>query len=246
MRVGRHVGTASARAGLVGNPSDGFGGAVLATPVDAFRATVTVVDGPRTSVHGPARTWDTVSALADDVTRAGHEGGDRLVTAAVAQLAAFAREQRGPDVDGDRFRLRWRTSIPRSVGLAGSSAIVVATMRALLQRWSLDVDARVLAVLAVEAERSLGITAGLQDRVVQAVVETVLMEFGEEAWTTVGGRRVPAVRRTAPPSPIPLYLAWRPAAAAPSQHYHRGLAERFGDGAAAVVDAVRHLGALAA
>ena len=247
MREGRHVGTASARAGLVGNPSDGFGGAVLATPVDAFGATVTVVDAPRTTVRGPARTWDTVSSLTDDVTRAGHEGGDRLVTAAIAQLAAFAGEDRPrPDVDGDRFLLRWRTSIPRSVGLAGSSAIVVATMRALAQRWSLDVDARVLAVLAVEAERSLGITAGLQDRVVQAVGETVLMDFGEDAWGTVGGRRVPEVRRTAPPSPIPLYLAWRPAAAAPSQHYHRSLAERFGDGEAAVVDAVRPLGALAA
>ena len=246
MRVGRHIGRASARAGLVGNPSDGFGGAVLATPVHGFSATVSVVDAPVTSVHGPSRTWDTVSALTEDVARAGHEGADRLVTAAVVQLAAWAREHRpGSDVDDDRVRLRWRTTIPRSVGLAGSSAIVVATMRALVQRWSLHLDPRALAVLAVEAERSLGITAGMQDRLVQAVGETVLMEFGDEAWTTVDGCRVPAVRRVSPPSPVPLYLAWRPDAASPSHRYHRSLADRFRDGEEPVADAMRRLGTLA-
>ena len=248
MRVGRHIGRASARAGLVGNPSDGFGGAVLATPVHALSATVTVVDAPVTSVHGPARAWATVSALTEDVAQAGHEGGDRLVTAAVTQLAAWVREHRSRgdvDVDDDRVRLRWRTTIPRSVGLAGSSAIVVATMRALVQRWSLQVDPLVLAVLAVEAERSLGITAGMQDRVVQAVGETVLMEFGEGAWTTVDGCRVPAVRPVSPPSPIPLYVAWRPLAASPSHHYHRSLADRFRAGEEPVVDAMQRLGALA-
>ena len=247
MGVGRHVGRASARAGLVGNPSDGFGGAVLATPVHAFSGTVSVVDATATSVRGPSRTWDTVSAMTDDVARAGHEGGDRLVTAAVARLAAWVREHRRDrhDVDEDRFRLRWRTTIPRSVGLAGSSAIVVATMRALEQRWSLDLDPRVLAVLAVEAERSLGITAGMQDRLVQAVGETVVMDFGDEAWVVVDGCRVPTVRRAAPPTPIPLYLAWRPEAASPSQHYHRSLADRFGEGEQDVVRAMGRLAAMA-
>ncbi len=88
-----------ARAGLAGNPSDLYGGAVLAVPIPSLRAQVEIVDAPTTQV-------------------AGHEDGLRLIEAAVA---------RGPS-PGSPFALRWITDIPRSVGLAGSSAIVIATL----------------------------------------------------------------------------------------------------------------------
>jgi glucuronokinase len=222
--------SASARAGLVGNPSDGYGGAVLATPVPGLVAEVVVEDADRLSVEGPADEWGWpgVTALVDHVGRYGHEGGQRLVTAAIARLA-----QAAGDVDDRPFVVRWSTTIPRSVGLAGSSALVVATLRALALRWRVDLPAAELARLALEAERDeLGIGAGLMDRAVQATGATVLVE-GE------GFRTVEA------PSAIPLVVAWDPSAAAPSGRYHAGLRRRFDDGERAVVAAMDELAGLA-
>jgi glucuronokinase len=222
--------TASARVGLVGNPSDGYGGAVLAAPVPVLAAEAVLTDADRLSVEGPPdeAAWAGVAALVAHVDRYGHEGGQRLVTAAVARLARTAGE-----VDRRPFRVRWSTTIPRSVGLAGSSALVVATLRALARRWDLDLGVEALARLALEVERDeLGIPAGLMDRAVQAAGATVLVD-GD------------GFRSVAAPAPLPLVVAWDPAAAAPSGRYHAGLRRRFDDGEPVVVAAMEELAGLA-
>ena len=222
--------SASARAGLAGNPSDGYGGAVVATPVPSLVAEVVVADADRLSVEGPRdeASWPGVAALVGHVGRYGHEGGSRLVTAAVARLARTVGE-----VDDRPFVVRWTTTIPRSVGLAGSSAVVVATLRAVAERWGVALAPEELARLALAVEREdLGIAAGLQDRAVQAAEATVLVE-GD-------GFRVLRA-----PRPVALVVAWDPAAAGPSQHYHAGLRRRFDDGDRAVVGAMEQLAGLA-
>src|ERR1700727_331119 len=98
-RVGR--GVASARAALAGNPSDGYGGAVLALALPARRAT--------------ARAWRSEAAAGDPPAE--------LVTATVARCTA----ELGPAARAVTS-VAWDTSIPRAVGLGGSSAIVVATL----------------------------------------------------------------------------------------------------------------------
>jgi glucuronokinase len=224
--------SASARAGLVGNPSDAYGGAVVAAPVPGLVAEVVVADADRLSVEGPPdeSSWPGVGALIEHVGRYGHEGGQRLVTAAVARLARAAG---GGAVDERPFVVRWTTGIPRSVGLAGSSALVVATLRALAERWGLALAPDELARLALEAERDeLGIGAGLMDRAVQASGATVLVDGA-------GFRPLTA------PAPIPLAVAWDPAAAAPSGRYHARLRRRFDDGDPVVVDAMTELAGLA-
>jgi glucuronokinase len=216
--------------GLVGNPSDGYGGAVLAAPVPDLAAEVVLADADRLSVEGPSdeAAWPGVAALVAHVDRYGHEGGQRLVTAAVARLARTAGA-----VDDRPFRVRWSTTIPRSVGLAGSSALVVATLRALAGRWGLDLADDALARLALEVERDeLGIAAGLMDRAVQATGATVLVE-GD------------GFRTVAAPAPIPLVVAWDAAAAAPSGRYHGALRRRFDDGEPGVVAAMEELAGLA-
>ena len=69
------------------------------------------------------------------------------------------------------FTLEYDTTIPRQVGLAGSSAIVTATLKCLMEFFNLGVkdipkELQPKFILDVEKEE-LKINAGLQDRVVQ-------------------------------------------------------------------------------
>src|SRR6266700_1848727 len=95
-------GRAAARAALAGNPSDGYGGAVLAVALPQLAATVTA--SPGSGRVQPA---------------------SELVSATVARFARLELpDARGAD-------LSWRTTIPLTVGLGGSSAIVIAALSAL-------------------------------------------------------------------------------------------------------------------
>jgi glucuronokinase len=194
---GSASGTAPARAALAGNPSDGYGGAVLALCLPALRARVRVA---------PARGWDVRPAAAAP-----------LVRAAAARFGRWHR--RDPDAAGP-LQARVHTTIPREVGLAGSSAIVVATLRALgaLHGAPIGVDELPEVALAAETEE-LGIAAGLQDRVAQARGGLVFMDFAQDA-----GR--PAVQELAPALLPDLLVAWRASQAAPSGVTHAGLRER--------------------
>ena len=106
-------------------------------------------------------------------------------------------------------RVEVDSTIPRSVGLAGSSAIVIATIRAMIsahpdEPWarSLVAEPALLASLALAAEREiLGIAAGLQDRVVQTLGGTVAMEFGARLHAhdrRLRGRDVPPAAAASP------------------------------------------------
>lgn len=223
--------TVPARIHLAGNPSDGYGGAVLSTVVPELAATVRAERARRFSVTGPAQSWSSLTALADDGARYGHDGGDRLVTAALATLHRLLP----PSLDRAPLAFEWETTIPRSVGLGGSSAIVVATMVAALGSWGLDVPDHELAEAALVAEtEELGITAGLADRVAQVARTTVL--------TDCRGPHT-EIERVAVGAPMLLTLAWSAAAAAPSGDYHAGLGARAGD--AEVRSAMARLASLA-
>ena len=201
-----------ARAHLAGNPSDGYGGAVLSMTVPTLVATVVATGADRFSIHGPTDTWDSMGSLVDETRRLGHHGGDRLVRAALIRLDRTL----APDVVRLPARFEWSTTIPRSVGLGGSSALVLATMRAALHLWQVDERPSDLslaeAALAAETE-DLGISAGLADRTVQAIGGAVLTDC----------RAAPMATPVAPGRDIALTLLWRSEAAAPSGEYHARL-----------------------
>ena len=190
-------GSAHARAALAGNPSDGFGGAVLACCVGELRAWAR-------AEHAPVLRSDPPNELVD---------------------AAVARFGCGP------CTVSWGTQVPREVGLAGSSAIITATVRALCALHGRALEPGELAemVLAVEVE-DLGIAAGPQDRYAQAHGGVVLMDFSGA---------VPRVERLDPALLPPLFLAWRTDAAETSHAVHGGLRERAGQ--AAVREAMARL-----
>jgi glucuronokinase len=187
--------TCFARAALAGNPSDGYGGAVVAVPLRELSAVASVEESDTFSVRAPDRALN------------------RLLSATADEF-----EARVVPIDGGT--LSAITTVPRSVGLAGSSALVVSALRALAaanaHRWD-PIDLAETA-LAVERDR-LGIEAGLQDRLVQAVGSTVAMEFDP-----VGFR---ALRS---PIDLPLFVAWSTSGAEPSNTLHRSLRRRFDAG----------------
>jgi glucuronokinase len=198
------AGHAPARAALAGNPSDGYGGAVLAVAVADFGARATAARAAR-----------------DDF------GGLDLVG------AAGRRHRRWSGIR-DPVAVRVECSVPVEVGLAGSSAIVIATLRALGELHGARVPAAELPALALAVEtEELGIAAGLQDRLVQVHAGLVFMDFGSE----------PA--RHAPLDPAllpPLFLAWRAGAGAASGGFHGALRARFASGDPAVRRAMAALG----
>lgn len=200
-------GEAPARAALAGNPSDGYGGAVLAVTLERHRARAT------------ARRAKTPQIAPESA----------LVRATVGR---FAR-QHAPAAA--TTAVQWTTTIPRSVGLGGSSAIVIATLRALSQLYSvslLEADLAQLA-LAVEVEE-LGIAAGLQDRVAQAYGGLTFMDFAPDG----DGRRY---ERLDPALLPPLTVAWRPDTACESGTVHASLQDRYANGERVVTEALAEL-----
>jgi glucuronokinase len=234
-----NIGIGVARAGLAGNPSDALGGAAIAIPIPALAARVELVDADHISVRGPvgAHTWGSMDDLDAEVAHHGHEGADRLVTAALVTLWRWAGDRQPWSTTP--FQAVWSTDIPRSVGLAGSSALIVATMRAAAERWGLSIDAPVLAGLALETERTeLGLPAGWMDRAVQAHNAPTWMDA--RTITRVDGLDLPLMRAVTP-APIDLVVAWDPTGAAPSRRLHGGLRDRHEAGDPAMVSAVASL-----
>jgi glucuronokinase len=207
MPTGRSVvATCTARAALAGNPSDGYGGAVLAVPVPDLLATVASSEA---EVFGVRAADADLHALLTATADAYAEAVGALPTVSISAS----------------------TTIPRSVGLAGSSALVVATLRSLggwsERRW----DRIELAELALAVERDrLGIAAGLQDRLLQAVAQPALMRFDPVSFVTIDV-----------PADLPLYVAWLADAAAPSDMVHRSLRRRYEAGDELVVQTMRDL-----
>jgi glucuronokinase len=207
--------TAPARAALAGNPSDGFGGRTLALALPAFEARVTVE---------PGVSFDVDRALA-----AGGEGA--LLAAALRRLARLGLvPERG-------VVLRCESGIPAEVGLAASSALVVAALRALSETFGLALEPGTVAREALAAEvDELGIAAGPQDRVVQAHGGLVAMDFGGREWQ---------IERLDPRLLPPLFVAWDNRIAAHSGDYHAALRVRHAAGDPHVLRDMRLLADLA-
>ena len=133
MQIIRH--RAYARAGLVGNPSDGYHGKTISIIVRNFQADVILYEWERIEIllsQKDHSRFETVDDLVDDVKLHSYYGGVRLVKATIKRFVEFCAQQREHDRPGfelsDRkFAIRYETNIPRQVGLAGSSAIIVAT-----------------------------------------------------------------------------------------------------------------------
>lgn len=230
---------AYARAGLVGNPSDGYFGKTISFILRNFRATVNLWESPHFEIvptHGDLARFDSVNSFLKDQKLHGYYGGMRLVKAAIKKFHDHCREN---DIElPDRsFTVSFQTDIPRLVGLAGSSAIVVAMVRVLMRFYGVQIPTHVLPGLAWSVEKDeLGISCGLQDRVIQTYEGMVEMDFDRKLLEGRGyGQYTPLRSEKLPP----LYVAYDPNRAEVSDIPHRGLRERFNRGDPEVVGAMQ-------
>jgi glucuronokinase len=142
--------------------------------------------------------------------------------------------------------VRYETTIPRQVGLAGSSAIIVATLRCLMEFYDVEIpiEAQPTFVLLVEQEE-LGIAVGLQDRVIQVYEGLVYMDFDPGREHRVAGLRCFFYEPMDPASLPPLYIAHHETLGEPTEVFHSNIRERFNRGDAEVVGAMRRFADLA-
>ena len=173
-----------ARAGLLGNPSDGYFGRALSVALSNFRATVALEESAELRIQSSA--FQSMEDLVDSVRRHGYDGNDRLAQATAKTFCDHCSEQ-DIALPARNFTLRYESSIPRQVGLAGSSAIVTATLRALMAFFEVEIplERQPSVVLSAEVDE-LGITAGLQDRVAQVYQGLVYMDLSEGLMEDLG------------------------------------------------------------
>jgi glucuronokinase len=191
----RTFGTAFPRAGLLGNPSDIYGGRVIAFSFDNFRAEVTIE---------PA-----------EATEIAPDGG------LLGALWTVFRERHLPAGVAPTFRMRFHSDIPRQVGLAGSSAILIAGLRALMERFAVRIEPIAQAELALEIEAELlGIVAGPMDRVIQ-VFEGVQFIDCRRPLRVEGVRALDATRLP------PAFVAYDPHPGEASGVVHSPVRERW-------------------
>jgi glucuronokinase len=226
---------AYARAGLVGNPSDGYFGKTISFIIRNFSATVRLWESPHFEIvpgHGDLARFDSIKAYLRSQKLHGYYGGMRLVKAAVKKFHEWAA-QHDKGLHQRCFTISYESTIPRLVGMAGSSAIITATMRALMKFYELEIPKHDVPSVVLSVERDeLGISAGLQDRVIQTYEGMVYMDFDKRLLESRGYGNYESLK---PPSPPPVYVAFDPDRAEVSDVPHRNLRELYNRGDETVV-----------
>ncbi len=230
--------TVYARAGLVGNPSDGYFGKTIAVSIPNFSATVRLLASESLDVRHDGTTLFSASDLGElcDISRAsGYHGETRLTLATLAVFVEHCR-RKGLYIRDRKFVLDYRTDIPRGVGLSGSSALIIATLRCLMDFCKVEIPEHGIAKLALSVEtEELGIAAGLMDRVLQTYGGCMYMDFQRELmqsrgygeYKTLGVQLLPA-----------LFVAYDPKLAEDSGIRHYNLRERWENNDTDVHDAM--------
>jgi len=235
---------AHARAGLVGNPSDGYFGKTISFIIRNFGVTVHLWESPHFEIyptHGDLARFSSVNEFLRDQKLHGYYGGMRLIKASIKRFHEYCLKQ-GHELSNRSFTVSFDSDIPRLVGMSGSSAIVIATMRALMKFYDVDIPRVQLPALALSVEKDeLGISAGLQDRVIQTYEGMVYMDFDKALIESRGyGDYAPLVLEKRPP----LYVAYDPDRAEVSDVPHRNLRALYERGDTTVVDAMQKYRAL--
>ena len=230
---------AYARAGLIGNPSDGYFGKTISVAISDFSAKVTLYESPDVEIvpsFQDKSKYGSLNELRDDVKHQGYYGGVRLMKATIRCFADYA-EHHGIKLHNRNFSVRYRSTIPRRVGLSGSSALVTATLRCLMEFYDIEIPKVEQPTLILSVENSeLGISAGLQDRVIQVYQGCVYMDFEEQYMKEHGYGQYEEIHPDLLP---PLFVAYRTDLAEGSEVFHNNIRERWNQGDPNIVQAMK-------
>jgi glucuronokinase len=229
---------AYARAGLVGNPSDGYFGKTISFIIRDYWAEVTLFESPELTIQPTERdhsVFSGIDALARDVRQFGYYGGIRLLKASVKRFHDYCIREKIP-LHGRNFTLRYASNVPPQVGMAGSSAIITACWRALMQFYQVEIPAYLLPSLVLSVENDeLGIPAGLQDRVIQSFEGVVFMDFNRASIE----KRGYGIYEELDPASLPnVYVAYTTRLSEGTEVFHNDIRGRWKRGERDVVSAM--------
>lgn len=227
------------RAALIGNPSDGYYGKTIAFVFSNYCAEVMLYESPELDLLPALRDhsrFNSIQHLAEDVDLYGYYGGIRLLKATIRKFYDYCQKN-SIKLDDRNFTIRYQTSIPNRLGLAGSSAIITACIRALKRFYDIRIPKPLLAnlILAVEKEE-LGIDAGLQDRVAQSYNTPVFMDFDKKFMAEHGYGNYHPIEI---PPELKIYIAFRTDLAEGSEILHSRLREDYESGNPKVLAAMQ-------
>lgn len=216
-----------ARAGFLGNPSDGYFGKTISFTFTEFCVDLRLQESSRLRfVPGEVddATFESPQQLVRDLRLYGYYGGIRMLKA-VSKLFFEWCEQNGVEIEARNFTAEYRINIPRLVGLSGSSAICSAMLKALMEFYSVDIPLEDRPTLVMSAERDeLGIACGLQDRVAQIYNGVTFMDFDRGLVESTGHG---SYERIDPALMPPVYIAYDPNRAEESGKAHKKVKKLF-------------------
>ena len=216
-----------ARAGFLGNPSDGYFGKTISFAFTRFCVDLKLTESPRLRfVPGEVddATFESPATLVRDLRLYGYYGGIRMLKAVSKKFFEYCEDHALP-YPAVNFTAEYRINIPRLVGLSGSSAICSAMLKALMDFYGVEIPAEDAPTLCHEAERDeLGIACGLQDRVVQMYNGLVYMDFDRSLVESTGHGRY---ERMDPALLGNVYIAYDPNRAEESGKAHKKVKKLF-------------------
>ncbi len=150
---------AFARVGLLGNPSDIYGGKGISCTIDK---------GVKLSMRESSELVLKSDYGGVEKNNTHYNGKHDLVKACINYLG-FQNKQ---------FEVEYNSDIPRESGLAGSTAIIIATIRAFQKKFNVMLSKNDVAEIAMHLENfELGIACGPQDRYIISHQGIAFMDF---------------------------------------------------------------------
>lgn len=226
------------RAAVIGNPSDGYYGKTIAFLFSNFRAKVQLYHTPELEILPQTldvTRFGSIHELVENVNHSGYYGGIRLLKATVKVFYEYCREC-NIQLDSRNFTMRYESNIPLRLGLAGSSAIITACIKALISFYGVAIPKPIQANLVLSVEnKELGIAAGLQDRVAQAYEKPVFMDFEKRIMDKQGFGNYTELDANNFPN---MYIAFRKNLSEGTEVVHNNLRARYEIGEKAVLDAM--------
>ena len=137
------------------------------------------------------------------------------------------------------FTIQYVSTIPRQLGLGGSSAVITAAIRALMEFYNVSIPMETLPSIILDAElKELGINAGLMDRVVQVYEGCVYMDLEEKL---IKEKRHGIYEQLDPDLLPDLYIAYKPALGKESGRVLDDIRVGYEKGDRFVIDTLSHI-----